>query len=50
MIDRQVHWSPYAMNLFPQAKEAAIGCRVIWNSDAGYKIGEGGDKHIVVGR
>lgn len=41
-------WSPYAMKLFQQAKEATIGYRVIWNGDAGYEIGEGEDKHIVL--
>ncbi|XVE50629.1 hypothetical protein DITRI_Ditri01bG0178800 [Diplodiscus trichospermus] len=36
------------MKLLEDNKEEACGCRVIFNRDEGYEIGEGDDKHTVI--
>ena len=41
-------WSPKTMELLQDNKEAAFGCKVIFNGDSGYEIGEGYDKHTVM--
>lgn len=40
--------SPAAMGIYQEAKEAATGCRVMWNGASGYEIGEGEYKHTVL--
>lgn len=40
-------WSPRSMEMLQDNKEAAFGCKVIFNGADGYEIGEGNDKHTV---
>eukprot|EP00257_Ricinus_communis_P016400 XP_015574566.1 uncharacterized protein LOC107261236 [Ricinus communis] len=48
MVDRWINeWSPACMALFQDNKENASGCRVVFNGQDGYEIGEGNNKHTV---
>ncbi|XP_057795021.1 uncharacterized protein LOC131011251 [Salvia miltiorrhiza] len=48
LCDRWIgEWSPAAMKTYLEAKEWAVGCRVLWNGEFGYEVGEGKDKHTV---
>ena len=40
-------WSPSCMEMFEDNKDSAAGCKVVFNGDVGYEIGEGADKHTV---
>ena len=40
-------WSPTCMRMFEDNKENSAGCKVVFNGDVGYEIGEGADKHTV---
>ena len=40
-------WSPTYMRLFQDWKDNCIGCKVVFNGEVGYEIGEGQDKHTV---
>ncbi|XP_057793981.1 uncharacterized protein LOC131010465 [Salvia miltiorrhiza] len=40
-------WSPASMKLLNAAKCDAMSCKVIWNGEDGYEIGEFEDKHNV---
>ena len=40
-------WSPTCMCLFRDWKDNCIGCKVVFNGEVGYEIGEGQDKHTV---
>ncbi|CAH9141688.1 unnamed protein product [Cuscuta epithymum] len=40
-------WSPSSMEFFLDNKDAATGCKVIYNGDVGFEIGEGRNKHTV---
>ena len=40
-------WSLACMHLFQDWKDNCIGCKVVFNGEVGYEIGEGRDKHTV---
>ena len=40
-------WSPTCMIRFQDNKESATGCKVVFNGDDGFEIGEGEDKHTI---
>ena len=40
-------WSPSCMQIFQDNKKCTAGCKVMFNGDFGYDVGEGFDKHTV---
>ena len=40
-------YSPSCMEMYQQNNKNSVGCRVEFNGDVGYEIGEGSDKHTV---
>ncbi|KAH6771027.1 Alanyl-tRNA synthetase [Perilla frutescens var. hirtella] len=41
------NWSPSCMDMYQENLERAFGCKVLFNGNDGYEVGDGDDRHVV---